>query len=474
MFFFFNFQLLECPRVCWYCHPMQHMEENKMGVKPIASLLFSMGIPIMISMMIQALYNVIDSIFISRIGENALTAVSLAFPVQIIMIAIGIGTAVGVNALLSRRLGEKRPDKASDVAMHGLLLAVILAASIAIFGATLPFWFIRMFTDDPQIVDMGNTYLVIITVFSLGMFGQLVLERIMQGTGDTIHPMITQGLGAIINIILDPILIFGYFGLPAMGIKGAAVATVIGQSIGMLLGVYFLLTKIKVLTISFSDFKVRRKTLKGIYRVGLPSIIMQSIGSVMSVGMNSILIGFSSTAVAVFGVYFKLQSFIFMPLFGLTTAMISIVAFNFGAKNKKRITGTIKLTALIAFCIMSLGTILFNLFPVPLLKMFDASDEMLQIGVAALKTISLHFPIAAIAIVLSVSFQAMGKGSYSLMMSVVRQLVVLLPAAYLLARNGGINMTWYAFIIAEGFSIAMALIFFSRLYRTKIAVLEPA
>ena len=232
-----------------------------MGVKPISSLLFSMAIPIMISMMIQALYNVIDSIFISRVGEKALTAVSLAFPIQIIMIAIGIGTAIGVNALLSRRLGEKRPDLASDVAMHGLLLAIIIALIIASFGATLPFWFIKIFTDDSEIVRMGNTYLVIITIFSVGMFGQMILERIMQGTGDTIHPMITQGLGAILNIILDPILIFGYFGLPAMGIKGAAIATVIGQSVGMLLGVYFLLTKIKVLKISPSHFKFKKSTI---------------------------------------------------------------------------------------------------------------------------------------------------------------------------------------------------------------------
>ncbi len=451
---------------------MQNIKENKMGVKPVSSLLFSMGIPIMLSMMVQALYNIVDSIFISRIGETALTAVSLAFPIQIIMISVGIGTSIGVNALLSRRLGEKRPDLASNVAMHGLFLVLVISALMAIFGATLPFWFIKIFTLDEAIISMGNSYLFIITVFSIGLFGQLILERIMQSTGDTIHPMITQATGAIINIILDPILIFGYFGLPAMGVKGAAIATIIGQFCGLGLGFIFLFTKIHDIKIDFRKFKIRKETIIGIFQVGFPSIIMQSIGSVMTIGMNSILIGFSATAVAVFGVYFRLQSLIFMPIFGLSTAMISIVAFNYGARNKKRITATIKLTLLIAFTIMSLGTALFQFFPVALLKMFNASGDMLTIGIKALRTISFAFPFAGIAIVLSVSFQALGKGFYSMMMSIVRQLVVLLPAAYLLSLTGDVGNTWYSFLIAEGVSIIMALMLYSHIYKTKISIIE--
>ncbi len=451
---------------------MQSKQENKMGVKPISSLLFSMGIPIMISMMVQALYNIVDSIFISRVGEKALTAVSLAFPIQIIMISVGVGTSIGVNALLSRRLGEKRADLASNVAMHGLFLVLIISAIIALFGATLPFWFIKLFTNDKTIIEMGNSYLFIITVFSIGLFGQLILERIMQSTGDTIHPMITQATGAIINIILDPILIFGYFGLPAMGVKGAAIATIIGQFCGLGLGFIFLFTKIHDIKIDFRKFSVHKETIRGIFRVGFPSIIMQSIGSVMSIGMNSILIGFSATAVAVFGVYFRLQSFIFMPIFGLSTAMISIVAFNYGARNKKRITAAIKLTTLIALSIMSVGTLTFQFFPIPLLKMFDASGDMLTIGVKALRTISFAFPFAGIAIVLSVSFQALGKGVYSMAMSIVRQLVVLLPAAYLLSLTGNVSSTWYAFLIAEGVSIIMAIVLYLHIYKTKISVIE--
>lgn len=451
---------------------MQTTKENKMGVKPISSLLFSMGIPIMLSMMVQALYNIVDSIFISRVGETALTAVSLAFPIQIIMISVGVGTSIGVNALLSRRLGEKRADLASNVAMHGLLLVLVISAAMAIFGATLPFWFIKLFTPDAVIISMGNSYLFIITVFSIGLFGQLILERIMQSTGDTIHPMITQATGAIINIILDPILIFGYFGLPAMGVTGAAVATVIGQFCGLGLGFFFLFTKIHDIKIDFKKFRIRKETISGIFKVGFPSIIMQSIGSVMSIGMNSILIGFSATAVAVFGVYFRLQSLIFMPIFGLSTAMISIVAFNYGARNKKRITATIKLTTLISLTIMSLGTAIFQFFPVPLLKMFDASGDMLTIGVRALRTISFAFPFAGIAIVLSVSFQALGKGVYSMMMSIVRQLVVLLPAAYLLSLTGDVSATWYSFLIAEGVSIIMALLLYAHIYKTRISIIE--
>ncbi len=451
---------------------MDKAVEHKMGRAPIVPLLFSMGVPIMISMMVQALYNVVDSIFISRTGEAALTAVSLIFPIQIIIIAFAVGTAVGMNALLSRRLGEGRPDLASDVAMHGIVLAFALGGLIALFGLTLPRWFIPMFTSDADIISMGNTYVLIITIFSFSVFGQLMIERIMQGSGDTLTPMFTQILGAVINIALDPILIFGYFGMPALGVMGAAIATVTAQVIAFTTGMILLRRRSKILTIRFRSFRFKWETVRGIYHVGFSSIIMQSIGSVMSVGMNAILISFSSTAVAFFGIYFRLQSFIFMPIFGLVTAMISIVAFNYGARQKERILQTIRMTAIIAMGIMCAGTLLFFFGARFLLGFFDASDELLAIGIPAMKIISFHFPIAAIAITLSVSFQGLGKGTYSLTISVIRQLVVLLPAAFLLSSFGGVGYTWFAFIFSETASLTLALLFFRRIYRRRISLLE--
>jgi putative MATE family efflux protein len=353
-----------------------------------------MGFPIMLSMMIQALYNVVDSIFIARVGEDALTAVSLAFPIQMLMISVGVGTAIGVNSLLSRRLGAQQHKEASSVAVHGLFLSVVIWIFFAIFGAILTPFFFQLFTDSPEIIKMGQDYLIICTTLSLGIFGQLVCERIMQGTGNTIHPMITQGVGAIINIILDPIFIFGYFGLPAMGTAGAAIATVIGQWVAMGLALFFMIRKTTELNFKFKRFRPKFRTIKEIYEVGLPSIIMQSIGSVMTIGMNTILIAFSATAVAVFGIYFKLQSFIFLPVFGLTAAMISIVGFNYGARNKERIARTIRHAVLIATGMMLLGILIFQTIPALLLRLFDASPSMLDIGIRALRIISIHFPLS--------------------------------------------------------------------------------
>ncbi|MGI6433018.1 MAG: MATE family efflux transporter [Sphaerochaetaceae bacterium] len=332
--------------------------------------------------------------------------------------------------------------------------------------------FFRWFTTDADIVGMGRSYLLICTVFSLGIFVQISCERIMQGTGDTIHPMITQGTGAIINIILDPILIFGLFGFPKLGVAGAAIATVIGQWVAMIMAFGFLLSKTKELNLIFKRFRPNKIIIFEIYEVGLPSIIMQSIGSVMTVGMNTILISFTATAVAVFGVYFKLQSFIFMPVFGLVSAMISIVGYNYGAKNRHRITGTIKAGTIIAFIVMSAGMLVFQLFPRLLLSLFDASEEMMLIGSGALRRISLHFPIAAVAIMLSSSFQAMGKGTYSLLLSVVRQLGVLLPVAFLLSILFGLNAIWYTFIISEIVSVTMSIGLYRRIYRRQIRVLD--
>lgn len=426
----------------------------------------------MLSMMIQALYNVVDSIFIARVGEDALTAVSLAFPIQMLMISVGVGTAIGVNSLLSRRLGAQQHKEASSVAVHGLFLSVVIWIFFAIFGAILTPFFFQLFTDSPEIIKMGQDYLIICTTLSLGIFGQLVCERIMQGTGNTIHPMITQGVGAIINIILDPIFIFGYFGLPAMGTAGAAIATVIGQWVAMGLALFFMIRKTTELNFKFKRFRPKFRTIKEIYEVGLPSIIMQSIGSVMTIGMNTILIAFSTTAVAVFGIYFKLQSFIFLPVFGLTAAMISIVGFNYGARNKERIARTIRHAVLIATGMMLLGILIFQTIPALLLRLFDASPSMLDIGIRALRIISIHFPLAGIAIILSSSFQAIGKGFYSLIISIVRQLGVLLPAAYLLARIWGLDAVWFAFLASEVASLLLAIIFFIKIYRREIATLE--
>ncbi|MFA7539444.1 MAG: MATE family efflux transporter [Sphaerochaetaceae bacterium] len=451
---------------------MQKISQNKMAVRPVGSLLITMGFPIMLSMMIQALYNVVDSIFIARVGEDALTAVSLAFPIQMLMISVGVGTAIGVNSLLSRRLGAQQHKEASSVAVHGLFLSVVIWIFFAIFGAILTPFFFQLFTDSPEIIKMGQDYLIICTTLSLGIFGQLVCERIMQGTGNTIHPMITQGVGAIINIILDPIFIFGYLGFPAMGTAGAAIATVIGQWVAMGLALFFMIRKTTELNFKFKRFRPKFRTIKEIYEVGLPSSIMQSIGSVMTIGMNTILIAFSATAVAVFGIYFKLQSFIFLPVFGLTAAMISIVGFNYGARNKERIARTIRHAVLIATGMMLLGILIFQTIPALLLRLFDASPSMLDIGIRALRIISIHFPLAGIAIILSSSFQAIGKGFYSLIISIVRQLGVLLPAAYLLARIWGLDAVWFAFLASEVASLLLAIIFFIKIYRREIATLE--
>lgn len=452
---------------------MHARPQNKMGVMPVGRLLVTMALPIMLAMMIQALYNVVDSIFIAQVSEEALTSISLAFPIQMLMISVGVGTAIGVNSLLSRRLGERLYAEASAVAMNGIFLAVVIWLVFATFGAAIGPFFFQFFTADKSIISMGRTYLLICTTASLGIFGQLVCERIMQGTGDTIHPMLTQGIGAILNIILDPILIFGLLGFPKMGITGAAVATVIGQLTAFGLAVFFMLRKTKEITFRFRGFRPNRKIITTIYHVGMPAIVMQSIGSVMTIGMNSILTTFSATAVAVFGVYFKLQSFIYMPVFGLVTAMISIVGFNYGARRKDRITRTIRVAIFISLSVMLSGTLLFQLAPQVLLRMFDASAEMLEIGTKALRIISLSFPLAAVAIVFSSSFQAMGKGMLSLIMSATRQLVVILPVAYLLARTSGLDSVWYAFLISEAVSVSMSIMMFSQVYAKKIRVLIP-
>ncbi|MDX9809667.1 MAG: MATE family efflux transporter [Sphaerochaetaceae bacterium] len=448
------------------------LPNNKMAYRPVGRLLLTMALPTMASMIVQAMYNIVDSIFIARIGEEALTAVSLAFPIQMLMISAGTGTAVGVNSLLSRRLGEKRRQDAELVAGNSLFLAFSLWTVFAIIGLVFVEPFFGIFTDNTAIAPLGIAYTRICTIASLGIFGQIISERIMQATGDTVRPMLVQLTGAIINLILDPLLIFGLAGFPKLGVTGAALATVIGQWIAMSIGFIMLKRHQEHVSIKLHNIKPNWPIIKEIYKVGLPSIIMQSIGSVMTVGMNKILIAFSATAVSVFGVYFKLQSFVFMPVFGITLAMIPIVGFNFGARNPQRIAKAVKTAALMAFTIMSAGLLMFQLLPEFLLSLFDASADMYQLGIRALRIISLHFPLAAIAIMFSSSFQAIGKGMYSLILSLVRQLVFLLPSAYILAQIDGLNAIWFAFIISEVVSVSMATMMFINVYRKKIKPLS--
>lgn len=435
---------------------------------PVPKLLITMSLPMVISMLVQALYNVVDSVFVAKINEAALTAVSLAFPVQNLMIAISAGTGVGINALLSRHLGEKKFEEANNVARNGIFLGMasyIVMALIGLFGSHL---FFTVQTNDPVIIRYGTQYMLIITIVSVGIFMQITFERLMQSTGRTIYNMITQGTGAVINIVLDPILIFGLFGLPRMEVAGAALATVIGQLVAVCMSLYFNCRKNPELNINMKGFRPDRTIIANIYKVGVPSIIMQSIGSVMVFGMNKILLIFSSTAAAVFGVYFKLQSFIFMPVFGLNNGMIPIVAYNYGARDKKRIMKTINLSVMIAVGIMILGLAIFQIFPAQLLRLFDASEHMLEIGVPALRIISLSFIFAGYCIIVGSAFQALGNGVYSLIVSVARQLFVILPVAYLFAELFGLHMVWWAIPIAEIVSVVLSSLLFKRIIRQKV------
>ena len=443
-------------------------QENKMGVMPIPKLLISMSLPMIMSMLVQALYNVVDSMFVAQLNENALTAVSLAFPIQNLMIAVAAGTGVGINALLSKSLGEKKFETANTIAKNGILLGILSSLVFAILGLLGSRLFFEIQTKDAQIIEYGTQYMSVITIVSFGIFLQITFERLLQSTGKTIFNMITQGMGAIINIILDPILIFGWFGLPAMGVTGAAVATVIGQIFAALLGLFFNYKFNKEIHVSFKGFKPCKETIGNIYKIGVPSIIMQSIGSLTTFGINNILLMFSSTAATVFGVYFKLQSFVFMPVFGLTNGMIPIVAYNYGAQNKKRIYQTIKLSAIIAVGIMLVGLTIFQLFPQTLLGLFEASDHMLEIGVPALRTISLSFVFAGFGIVSSCVFQALGNGVYSMFISLTRQIVVILPVAFIFAKLFGLNMVWFAYPIAEVVSVFMCIFMLRRILKTKV------
>lgn len=431
--------------------------ENKMGTMAVNKLLINMSVPMMISMLVQALYNVVDSIFVAKIDEYALTAMSLVFPMQSLMIAVAAGTGVGVNALLSKRLGEKKFDEANKTANVAVMVAAIEFLVFLVLGAVFSKAFFEIQTDIPEIVSYGKTYMSICLMFGFGLFGQMCMERLLQATGRTLYSMITQLIGAVVNIILDPILIFGLLGVPKLGIAGAAIATVIGQICAMFAAVFFNCRVNKEITFKVSEMRLNGEIVREIFKVGIPSILMQSIGSIMVFLMNKILLGFESTAATVFGVYFKLQSFVFMPVFGLNNGLIPIVAYNYGAGHKDRIKKTLKCGSIYAVSIMMIGLILAQLIPGTLLKMFNASDNMMSIGIPALRIICISFVFAGFAIVASGVFQGLGKSIYSLIVSVTRQLFVLIPAAYLLSLTGVLNLVWLSFPIAEIVSVAVTL-----------------
>ena len=451
--------------------PYHTPTENKMGVQPVGRLLAGMAIPMMISMLVQALYNIVDSIFVSRLSENALTAVSLAFPLQNLMIAVCAGTAVGMNALLSRSLGAKEQEKADLAANTGIFLALCSFVVFCLVGVFFSHTFFLLQTDVEEIVSAGTAYGQICLGCSIGLFCQFTFERLLQSTGRTHLAMCTQILGALINIILDPILIFGLFGAPQLGVAGAAVATVAGQCVAAVAALIMNLKCNPEIHLSLKKIRWHGAMIKNIYRIGLPSIVMMSIGSIMVFGINRILISFTTTATAVFGAYFKLQSFIFMPVFGLNNGMVPIVAYNYGAKKPDRVKRTIKLAILSAIAIMAVGLAIFELFPGFLLAFFDASENMLAIGTPALRIIALAFVFAGFCIIAGSVFQAIGNPFYSLIVSVCRQLVVLLPVAWLLSQTGNLTLVWLAFPIAELMSLTLSIIFLRRTLRSAEAAM---
>lgn len=446
--------------------------QNKMGSGPLLPLVVSMSLPAIFSMLVQALYNIVDSMYVAQIGEQALTAVSLAFPLQSLIIAVAVGTGVGLNSFISRSLGAKRQEDANNAADHGIFIGIVTGIIFAIIGVWTAKPFIGAFTDDAQVLSMGGSYLSIVMMLSISVFVQVNCEKTLQATGNMIWPMFFQLLGAITNIILDPILIFGFFGAPAMGVTGAAIATVIGQVVAMSFSIFVLVHKKHGVEINLKGFHPSSRIISSIFKVGIPSIVMQSIATVMTIGLNTILMSFSASAVAVVGLYFKLQMFIFMPIFGITQGIMPIIGYNYGAKNKARLMGTMKIGLIAAFAIMLLGTILFNLAPNMLLSLFNPSADMLKHGVPALKIISLGFTMAAVSIVISTVFQAVGNGTISLCISVLRQLVILLPVAFILSKTSlGVSGVWWAFFIAETSALFVSLASFYKTYKNKIAIL---
>lgn len=450
---------------------LPNVGENKMGVMPVGRLLLTMALPMIISMLVQALYNVVDSIYVAQISESAVTALGLAFPVQNMQIGFATGVGVGMNALLSKSLGEGDRERVNRAAGNGIFLMLISAAIFMVFGFVGCHGYYAMQSQVTETVEGGAAYLSICCIFSLGIFVEILGERMLQASGRTVYTLFTQGIGAVVNIVLDPILIFGYLGMPAMGIAGAAVATVIGQWVAAALAVYFNLRHNPDVKLGLCYMSPKKAVLKPILAVGIPSIVMMAVGSVMNFGMNQIFLSFKAygeTAAGVFGIYFKLQSFFFMPVFGLNNAAISIIAFNYGARNPRRITATLKWAVCAVMTIMLLGLAVFQLFPEVLLGFFNPSDDFLAMGISALRIISLIFPLAAVGIALGSSFQALGNGIYATVTSLCRQLIVLLPVAYLLSLSGDVHLVWWAFPVAEVASFIVTLILFARIFRKKV------
>ena len=460
-------------------------KENKMGVMPVGRLLFNMSLPMVISMLIQALYNVVDSIFVARIEgvtsaagvNNALNAVGLAFPIQLLMLSVGVGTAVGMNSLMSRRLGEKRFEEANSAASNGLFLEFVSALVFLVLGLTLIGPFFRLFKVDDQLYPLCISYLQICMVFGMGLFIHLGFDRILQSMGKTNLSMVAQVAGAVTNIVFDPLFIFGYLGFPKLGVAGAAIATVLGQWVGMVIAMLLVIRGEHEVKVSFRGFRPNRHSIREIYRVGLPSIIMQGIGSVMNSGMNFVLSNFltDGMGVAIMNIYYKMQSIIFMPMFGITNASMSIIAYNFGARNYHRLMSAWKRTVAVCVCVMTLGLLCFQIFPRQIVSIFDENGVISEAGIKAFRTISIHFPIAAVCIAIGTLFQSAGRGFYSMLVSLMRQLVALLPAAAVLALvTHELDAVWWSFVIAEFMSLAVSLICFRRLYRNDLAAIRPA
>ncbi len=450
------------------------MGQNRMGTHPIFSLIVKMSLPAMFSMFIQALYNIVDSIFVARLGENALSAVSLIFPVQLLIIAIGVGIGVGLASLISRRLGEGRQNEADLAASHGIFLAACSWIFFAVFGIFFSDVFVNAFSGDPFLTGPAASYCRIICIGSLFVFTSFSTERTMQATGNMVLPMICALVGAVINIGLDPILIFGLLGMPALGVTGAAIATVIGQAVAMIMGLAFLYTKPFPVKVHVRGFRPNPTIIKDIYVVGLPSMVMQSVASVLTLGLNALLIRFSPTAVAVLGVYYKVQSFIFLPVFGLNQGLLPLLGYNYGAKNRHRLTRSFVIGLSVAMAIMIFGTILFHAFPREIMLLFKAEGELMRMGIKALRVISLCYPLAALGIIIATFFQATGHGMYALISSILRQLVFLLPLAYLLAYTMGLDAVWWSYLYSDVASVIVSLYLLKRLWKKEISNLRSA
>lgn len=448
------------------------MRENKMGTMPMGKLIMNMALPAMFGMLVIALYNVIDSLFVARISQEALVAVSLAFPIQNLTICIGVGTGIGVSSLISRRLGAGEQEHANDAARHGMFLSILNGIGFAIFGLIITPFFYNAFTGNADVLAQAQTYTYIITVASIFVFVGIGSEKILQATGNMKTPMLQHILGAVVNIILDPILIFGLFGFPAMGVAGAGIATIIGQASSMAFSLYMLYRRPQKVCASFKGMRIKKGVIRDIYNVGFPSIVMQSITSVMIVLMNGILAGFTEAAVSVLGIYFKVQSFVFMPVYGIAQGSLPILGYSYGAGDKKRLTHGFSIAMYISLGIMISGMILFNLFPSQLIGAFSSSPEMIELGSYAFKIISFCFPFSAIGIIASTMFQAVARGGFSLILSFMRQLIFIIPLAYLLGHLVGLNAVWLAFPIAESLAAVVSVFLVIYVYKKDFMKLE--